>query len=117
MYVILLYIAPAGAAFDPFNQNSKGPAPPLEQKSDDRYICNVMQTFRNWCRTVWGLWNYSSYHYQNLIFVICSPEEKIKQMEKKVNELIEESCIANGKGQFQLVNWIYFGAIVLGYVC
>lgn len=58
--------APTGAAFDPFNQGSKGPAPPLEKKSDD------------------------------------SPEEKIKQMEKKVNELIEESCIAYGRGEIRL---------------
>jgi hypothetical protein len=29
-----------------------------------------------------------------------SPEEKIKQLEKKVNELIEESCLANSRGEF-----------------
>ena len=34
----------------------------------------------------------------------CSPEEKVKQLEKKVNELIEESCQANEAGNFQLVN-------------
>ncbi|CAB3979099.1 intraflagellar transport 88 homolog [Paramuricea clavata] len=27
--------APAGAAFDPFNQGNKGPAPPLEKKAED----------------------------------------------------------------------------------
>lgn len=32
-----------------------------------------------------------------------SPEEKVKQMEKKVNELIEESCFANDRGEFPLV--------------
>jgi len=31
-----------------------------------------------------------------------SPEEKVKQLEKKVNELIEESCLANEAGDFQL---------------
>lgn len=30
-----------------------------------------------------------------------TPEEKIRQMEKKVNELIEESCLASAKGEFQ----------------
>lgn len=32
-----------------------------------------------------------------------SPEEKVKQMEKKVNELVEESCFANDRGEFPLV--------------
>jgi len=27
----------AAGVFDPMNQGAKGPAPPLEQKSDDRY--------------------------------------------------------------------------------
>lgn len=31
-----------------------------------------------------------------------SPEEKIKQMEKKVNELVEESCFANDRGEYPL---------------
>ncbi|KAK7108172.1 hypothetical protein V1264_015957 [Littorina saxatilis] len=31
-----------------------------------------------------------------------SPEEKIRQLEKKVNELIEESCFANSRGEFPL---------------
>ncbi|KAK3096733.1 hypothetical protein FSP39_002774 [Pinctada imbricata] len=31
-----------------------------------------------------------------------SPEEKIRQLEKKVNELIEESCFANSRGEFSL---------------
>ncbi len=39
----------------------------------------------------WGLFNCSS------------PEEKIKALEKKVNELIEESCFANSRGEYQLV--------------
>lgn len=34
---------------------------------------------------------------------INSPEEKVKQMEKKVNELIEESCFANDRGEYPLV--------------
>ena len=29
-------LAPTGAAFDPFNQSGKGPAPPLEKKAEDR---------------------------------------------------------------------------------
>ncbi|XP_049723285.1 intraflagellar transport protein 88 homolog isoform X5 [Loxodonta africana] len=32
-----------------------------------------------------------------------SPEEKIRQLEKKVNELVEESCIANSCGDLKLV--------------
>ncbi|XP_043929126.1 intraflagellar transport protein 88 homolog [Protopterus annectens] len=31
-----------------------------------------------------------------------SPEEKIKQLEKKVNELIEESCISSSRGELRL---------------
>uniref|UniRef100_A0A8C7EV86 Intraflagellar transport protein 88 homolog n=1 Tax=Neovison vison TaxID=452646 RepID=A0A8C7EV86_NEOVI len=54
-----------GSAFDPLGQ-SRGPAPPLEAKSED------------------------------------SPEEKIRQLEKKVNELVEESCIANSCGDLKL---------------
>lgn len=30
-----------------------------------------------------------------------TPEDKIKKLEKKVNELIEESCMASNKGQFK----------------
>ena len=33
-----------------------------------------------------------------------SPEEKIKMMEKQVNTLIEESCLAASRGEFQLVS-------------
>jgi hypothetical protein len=40
-------------------------------------------------------------------FISASPEEKIKQMEKKVNELIEESCIACGRGEMELVRPSY----------
>ncbi|KAM6969867.1 intraflagellar transport protein 88 homolog isoform 3-T3 [Aplochiton taeniatus] len=54
-----------GSTFDPLGQ-SKGPAPPLEAKSED------------------------------------TPEEKIKILEKKVNDLIEESCLAHGRGDLQL---------------
>lgn len=35
--------------------------------------------------------------------VYFSSEEKIRQLEKKVNELIEESCIANSCGDLTLV--------------
>lgn len=35
--------------------------------------------------------------------LVYSPEEKVKQMEKKVNELIEESCFANDRGEYPLV--------------
>lgn len=31
-----------------------------------------------------------------------SPEEKIKSLEKKVNELIEESCFANNRGEVKM---------------
>nr|XP_046219479.1 intraflagellar transport protein 88 homolog isoform X12 [Oncorhynchus gorbuscha] len=54
-----------GSTFDPLGQ-SKGPAPPLEGKSED------------------------------------TPDEKVKILEKKVNDLIEESCLAHGLGDLQL---------------
>lgn len=38
-----------------------------------------------------------------MFFLTSSPEEKVKQMEKKVNELIEESCFANDRGEYPLV--------------
>ena len=41
-------------------------------------------------------------------YIINSPEEKVKQMEKKVNELIEESCFANDRGEFPLVRKYFF---------
>jgi hypothetical protein len=34
-----------------------------------------------------------------------SPEEVIKQLEKKVIELLEESAFANSKGNLQLVQY------------
>ncbi|XP_076445636.1 intraflagellar transport protein 88 homolog [Babylonia areolata] len=52
--------------FDPMNQASKGPAPPLESKPED------------------------------------TPEEKVRKLERKVSELIEESCLANSRGEFPL---------------
>uniref|UniRef100_A0A3Q3E7Q9 Uncharacterized protein n=1 Tax=Hippocampus comes TaxID=109280 RepID=A0A3Q3E7Q9_HIPCM len=52
--------------FDPLGQ-SRGPAPPLEEKKDD------------------------------------TPEEKIKLLEKSVNDLIAESCVAQSTGNSQLV--------------
>ena len=36
-------------------------------------------------------------------FLSYSPEDKIKAMEKKVNELIEESCFAASRGEYQVV--------------
>ncbi|XP_051938320.1 intraflagellar transport protein 88 homolog isoform X5 [Hippocampus zosterae] len=51
--------------FDPLGQ-SRGPAPPLEEKKDD------------------------------------TPEEKIKLLEKSVNDLIAESCVAQSTGNAQL---------------
>ena len=38
------------------------------------------------------------------MYYLCRPEEKIKQLEKKVNELIEESCFANSRGEFSVVS-------------
>lgn len=35
--------------------------------------------------------------------VLFRPEEKIKLLEKRVNELIEESCMAQSIGSLQLV--------------
>lgn len=49
----------------------------------------------------------------NLFMFLSSPEEKIKALEKKVNELIEESCFANSRGEYQLVKLILF----LRYSC
>ncbi|XP_076857925.1 intraflagellar transport protein 88 homolog isoform X2 [Brachyhypopomus gauderio] len=54
-----------GSTFDPLGQ-SRGPAPPLEAKSED------------------------------------TPEEKIKILEKKVNDLIEDSCLAHAHADLQL---------------
>uniref|UniRef100_A0A4X1U369 Intraflagellar transport protein 88 homolog n=1 Tax=Sus scrofa TaxID=9823 RepID=A0A4X1U369_PIG len=54
-----------GSALDPLGQ-ARGPAPPLEARSED------------------------------------SPEEKIRQLEKKVNELVEESCVASSCGDLKL---------------
>ncbi|XP_054643173.1 intraflagellar transport protein 88 homolog [Dunckerocampus dactyliophorus] len=53
------------SVFDPLGQ-SRGPAPPLEEKKDD------------------------------------TPEEKIKMLEKKVNDLTTESCMAQSTGNSQL---------------
>lgn len=42
-----------------------------------------------------------------IFLLLCySPEEKIRQLEKKVNELIEESCFANSTGDLSLVQRI-----------
>lgn len=37
-----------------------------------------------------------------------SPEEKIRQLEKKVNELIEESCFGNSRGELGLVSSYFY---------
>ena len=34
----------------------------------------------------------------------CSPEAKNKLLERKVNSLVEESCMASSRGEFQLVS-------------
>ena len=47
---------------------------------------------------------------------VFSPEEKIRQLEKKVNELIEESCFANSRGEFSLVCEIIHSSL-LGHKC
>ena len=59
---------------------------------DKQFLC-VWSIFEKYDRVikVFVLWNFS-------------PEEKIKALEKKVNELIEESCLANGRGEFQVVS-------------
>jgi hypothetical protein len=38
-----------------------------------------------------------------ILFVCSSPEAKIKLLERKVNSLVEESCLASSRGEFQLV--------------
>lgn len=40
------------------------------------------------------------------MLVYCSPEEKIKQLEKQVNDLIEESCFSNSRGELSLVSTV-----------
>ena len=45
--------------------------------------------------------------------MLNSPEEKIKQMEKKVNELVEESCFANDRGEYPLVSQMHFFKILV----
>ena len=35
-FFVHILLFPIGAAFDPMGQGSKGPAPPLEQKNEDR---------------------------------------------------------------------------------
>lgn len=56
------------------------------------------------CRTITQL---LCFHLTAFIIIhlgsLYSPEEKVKQMEKKVNELIEESCFANDRGEYPLV--------------
>lgn len=39
----------------------------------------------------------------NHFYLQSRPEEKIKILEKKVNDLIEESCMAHANGDLQLV--------------
>ena len=49
--------------------------------------------------------------------VVCfRPEERIKQLEKKVNELIEESCFASSRGELQLVRTTLQDGRVPGHV-
>lgn len=48
--------------------------------------------------------------------MLNSPEEKIKQMEKKVNELVEESCFANDRGEYPLVSQMHFSRYLYNYV-
>ena len=40
----------------------------------------------------------------NHFYLQSRPEEKIKILEKKVNDLIEESCMAHANGDLQLVS-------------
>lgn len=47
---------------------------------------------------------------------LCSPEEKIAYLEKKVSELIEESCLANSRGELQLVSVFFSPSISLIYL-
>ena len=54
--------------------------------------------------------------FANLWFYFFSPEEKIRQLEKKVNELIEESCFANSRGELPLVNTMFILHVCV-FVC
>ncbi|KAJ8868875.1 hypothetical protein PR048_030416 [Dryococelus australis] len=58
-----------GTSFDPLNQAMKGPSPQMEIKKEE--TC----TFPEMCR----------------------PEERIKKLERRITELIEESCLANSR--------------------
>ncbi|KAJ6662354.1 hypothetical protein lerEdw1_012518 [Lerista edwardsae] len=68
-----------GSAFDPLGQ-ARGPAPPLETKSEDSDIMNDS--------------------------IFCSltlvQKERLNSWKKKVNELVEESCIAHSCGDLKL---------------
>ena len=43
-------------------------------------------------------------------------EDKIKQLEKKVNELIEESCLAKFNGENALVSGMIMNQFIAGIV-
>ena len=44
------------------------------------------------------------YFYQNVALSVCRPEMLIKRMEKKVNQLVEESAHASAMGDYQTVS-------------
>lgn len=48
-----------------------------------------------------------------LFCFVFSSEEKIRQLEKKVNELVEESCIANSCGDLKLVFFLDFISLLV----
>lgn len=47
----------------------------------------------------------------------CRPEEKIKILEKKVNDLIEESCMAQSMGALQVVSLSLFNKLFTNVDC
>ena len=55
---------------------------------------------------------FSFYAFVCVFTICCRPEEKIKLLEKKINELIEESCFAASHGEHQLVK-----LLLLSFIC
>ena len=45
----------------------------------------------------------SAYHGITCLLVAVSPEAKVKLQERRVNSLVEESCLASSRGEFKLV--------------
>ena len=56
-----------------------------------------------------GPYHAALYMIVDVIALLPRPEEKNKLLEKNVNDLIEESCLAHGRGDLQLVSSQRYG--------